>query len=549
MRSQYATDVSSGFLDEVHGVLSSASAWGTGGGTSTVPRRHLETSPTPPPRAKTRHSRTPAMATIDEMFSVSTDDSNYDNVSQPETLSDALRQFKVMPHSLDRQYRYARALHAGSRSLLSVAPSALALLEIFPPALHTFNIVVPSLLSSPHHLLPALSSPPSRHVALAMYFASKSAQCTYSTLHTCAFALRRGASEGVFNGSRRLSAREAAVAAVATNMCSFPPALSFADRTRLHSLMSRAHVGAVVLAVAMTALLNLSMTALSVDLDKGAVDAAAVLARASGWSSGNHRIIDPARSRHPSPPRGTTRPERRATRAPTRARSLRSNISAFTTTSAPTALSTDVPRSVPKTWPAVGDFLVAKIGHSFPIFSQIRSTRAIRALATALCINLDETECSIDVEIKYLAAVVYATLNGNHLLSTEFQALAQTKSPAITKTILTAVTSFAADKSPLQYPLRNTLTTALLTPAQKRLLYVAKACSMSPPVISRSMVKVVRDNMLPPQIVELVTWLGLIATFHRLYVFYFPNCLDRSFLHEAAMRNDMDDDDVISDMS
>ena len=395
-----------------------------------------------------------------------------------------------------------------------------------------------------------------------MYFASKAAQCTYSTLHTCHLALRRGAAEGVFSGKRRLSSREAAVAAVASNMCAFPPALTYADRQRLHTVLSRGAVDSVVLAVALMGMLNLTMTAFAVDLDKDAVDAVGALASAAGWTSGNHRIVDnnigmnrnyrapsaPTRGRYArkpdrqdrQPSRHTSyRPPLSAERQPLRARSLR----AFGSTGDVSIQQRK--RGVPKSWPAVGDFLTEKIGHSFPIFSRLRNTRAVRSLATALLLNLDEHECSIDVEIKYLAAVIYATLNGNHLMSNEFTRLASNKH------ILAAVVAFATDDTPVPFSsaVRHALADTVLTPSQKRILYVAKACSMSPPVITGRMVKMMRDHMPPPQIVELVTWLGLIATFHRLYVYYLPNCLDRTFLHQSTRVDEMDDNDAMSEMS
>lgn len=550
MRSHYANDMSSGFLEEVHNVLSSGDGWATNGANISIPRRHLA-SPKRPPRHGYNSNA------IDEMFapwsSTSGMESNFDHPSQPETLSDALHSYKVSNSMVIRCSTH--------RNFLGVAPGALSLLEIFPPALQTFNTVVTNLLVQPRLLLP--NAGPSKYTALAMYFASKAAQCTYSTLHTCHLALRRGAAEGVFSGKRRLSAREAAVAAVASNMCAFPPALTYADRQRLHAVLSRSAVDSVVLAVSLMGMLNLTMTALAVDLDKNAVDAVGALASAAGWTSGNHRIVDnsisfnrnyrapsaPTRGRYArKPDRQDHQPSRYTSyrtptmayeRQPFRARSLR----AFGSSSGDVSVSIEQrKRGVPKSWPAVGDFLTSNIGHSFPIFSRLRNGRAVRALATALLLNLDEHECSIDVEIKYLAAVIYATLNGNHLMSNEFARLASNKQ------ILAAVSAFAADNTPVPFS-RHALADTVLTPSQKRILYVAKACSMSPPVITPRMVKLMRDHMPPPQIVELVTWLGLISTFHRLYVYYLPNCLDRNFLHQSALADEMDDNDAMSEMS
>lgn len=237
MRSHYANDMSSGFLEEVHNVLSSGDGWGTNGGGLTVPRRHLASAS---PKRKPRYGYNANV--IDEMFapwSTSAMDSNFDHPSQPETLSDALHSYKVSNATVVRSSTH--------RNFLGVAPGALSLLEIFPPALQTFNTVVTNLLIQPRFLLP--NAGPSKYTALAMYFASKAAQCTYSTLHTCQLAIRRGASEGVFSGKRRLSAREAAVAAAASNMCAFPPALTYDDRQQLHAVLSRNAVDSVVLAV------------------------------------------------------------------------------------------------------------------------------------------------------------------------------------------------------------------------------------------------------------------------------------------------------------
>eukprot|EP00171_Calliarthron_tuberculosum_P017846 IDg17846t1 len=328
MRSQYATDLSSGFLEDVHGALSAGSGWGTNGAGITVPRRHLaQSAPAPPPRAKTRRSRHMLDVAMDDMFApLPPSTADYDHVAHPETLSDALRHYRVSPAVLDQ--RYGRSL-GGARTLLGIAPGALALLEIFPPALRTFSIVVPAFVCASHHLIPSLPAPPSRHVALAMYFASRSARCSYSTLTTCALALRRGASPAIFTGSRRMTAREAAVAAVASKTCSFPPTLAYSDRAHLHAVMSRSHADAVVLAIAMSGLLNLTMTALVVDIDQSVVDAAGGPATAAGWTSANHRVVDlgtTSRSRrHPSPLRAATRPERR----PTRGLSLRNNLAAL----------------------------------------------------------------------------------------------------------------------------------------------------------------------------------------------------------------------------
>lgn len=527
------TNLAHGYVDDVQGAVSTGSGWGTHGAGITVPRR--------PKRAAREEPRLPhAYNSSDvERYSPWSDSPRFDAVSHHETLSNALLEYKLT-HSSHGDI--------APRNLLGLAaPGAHALLEVFPPALHTYTLVVDALLGSQRRGF-SLRSSPSRHVALAMYFASKAAQCTYCTLYSCHLAVRRGAHAGVFSGKRRLSTREAAVSTVASSMAAFPASLTFADRQRLSSVLGRSQVEAVVLAVALMGMLNLTMTACCADLDMTIVTAAGALASASGWTSGHHRVVDRHVISHrnfrsnTNPVRRNARPDRappssdrllRTDRQPLRGRSLR----AFTP--APPVDDSRL-RSVPKSWPAVGDYLVANVGHSFPILSRLRSRRAVRALATALLLNLDEHESSVDVEVKYLAALVFATLNGNHLLASEFRGLAST---AMTPDSLEAVVTFASSTS-------DRLTGTFLTEIQRRALLVAKACAMSPPVITQRMVNEMRLHMPPPMIVELVSWLGLVSTLHRLYVFYFPNCLNRNFLHESTMTSHtIDDDDVMSEMS
>src|SRR5262249_28597061 len=64
-------------------------------------------------------------------------------------------------------------------------------LEIWPVGFRSFGVMVPNLLNLPI-LLWGLAAP--RHViGLAMYAASRTAECACCSAHSCSFALRRGA--------------------------------------------------------------------------------------------------------------------------------------------------------------------------------------------------------------------------------------------------------------------------------------------------------------------------------------------------------------------
>ncbi|MEO7422141.1 MAG: carboxymuconolactone decarboxylase family protein, partial [Ornithinibacter sp.] len=78
------------------------------------------------------------------------------------------------------------------RALLGVVPDCDRYLEIWPPAFQSYNVMVPNLLNLPVPVLGLGGLPPSV-VGLAMYVASRTADCEYCSAHTCSFALRRGA--------------------------------------------------------------------------------------------------------------------------------------------------------------------------------------------------------------------------------------------------------------------------------------------------------------------------------------------------------------------
>jgi len=211
-------------------------------------------------------------------------------------------------------------------------------------------------------------------------------------------------------------------------------------------------------------------------------------------------------------------------------------------------------RRIPKSWPLIGDFLMSTIGYSFPIFSHLKNKASIRTLVSILLLHLDTNNnnsnygggnavMNLEIEMKYLTAIIYSTINGNYLLTNEFKTIAASD---IAPEVLVSVQNFAVDMN-VDTSFDNQ---CALSPAQKKVLQVAKACSLNPPVINTNMVKLMREYMSPPQIVELISWLGFVATLHRLYVFYFPNCLDRNFLHENNFDGSaLNDDDAMSEMS
>jgi hypothetical protein len=74
----------------------------------------------------------------------------------------------------------------------------------------------------------------------------------------------------------------------------------------------------------------------------------------------------------------------------------------------------------PDRWPAVGEYLRRRTGHSFPVLSRLRNRRAIRAIATMIEENLSESVIGLDD--KLAAGLLYAHTIGNPTLAEELRA-------------------------------------------------------------------------------------------------------------------------------
>jgi hypothetical protein len=219
----------------------------------------------------------------------------------------------------------------------------------------------------------------------------------------------------------------------------------------------------VVLGIAMMGWLNKMMDTLGVPLEEPTVsEVHGVIAR-SGWTPGQHM--------KGTPPAGD----------PPGADSLLTRLSVIRY--APQALKLDKTwtAGVPDRWPAVGEFLRQKTGHSFPVLSRLRHRRAIRAIATMIKDNLGESVIGLDN--KLAAGLIYARTVGNDSLIEDLRALGARELPD--------------------------------SPAQ----ILARAISPSPAAVDASVLESARA--IPPAgIVELVTFLSVLQMLHRLSSFY-----------------------------
>lgn len=358
-----------------------------------------------------------------------------------------------------------------ARRLIGVVPNCDRYLEIWPPAFRTYNVMFPNLLNLPF-LVWGLGAPRST-VGLAMYVSSRVAGCPYCSAHTCTFALRRGATveevASALDSQANLTEADRAAVRVARALASVPVAIDDEARADLRRCFSEADVEWVVLSIALAGWLNKMMDALGVPLEVPTVSEVHGVIAPLGWAPGKHM-------------KGTV-----AAGDPPPADSFVKRLSVIRY--APQALKLDRmwTRGVPDRWPAVGEFLRQRTGHSFPVLSRLRHRRSIRAIATMIKDNIGESgesgESVIGRESKLAAGLIYAHAVGNPSLAEELVSLGARELP----------------DSPVQL--------------------LARAISSSPAAVDQGVVE--SSRAIPPAgIVELVAFLSLLQMLNRLSSFY-----------------------------
>lgn len=406
------------------------------------------------------------------------------------------------------------------KALIGVVSNSDGIMEIFPPAFTTYNLLVPNAINVPF-LLWGVAAPVDL-VSLATYYAARSSQCAYCSLHTCNFALRRGVDAAALTGSRSFTKREAAVVDLALNMSSFPNHIIEEDRRNLFRYLSPANVEWIVLAIAMVGFLTTFMSSLGTDMEQAAIEESAELLKLSGWTPGKHVITEPGsylQDVDPSPARGDT---------------LLSNLMLLR--HIPAAVSYDIAatKKIPKSWPAIGDYLAQAVGHSFPVLALLNHTRAVRAVAECICLNLDAIVCGIEPDTKYLMGIVFAGVNRNRLMAKEFRKMTKLMVDYYDEDTINSVYEFSKEDTDFKCDFLSALTDSALMDAplsemQVRMLYIAKACSFAPTKTTQAVVESTRA-LRPEHTVELLCWISLLSFLQKLYIFYYPSCSERPTL-------------------
>ncbi len=382
-----------------------------------------------------------------------------------DTLS-ALLQAEAVPMAV-LHARYGSLLEL-VRRVIGVVPNCDPYLEIWPPAFRTYNVMVPNLLNLPF-MVWGLGAPRST-LGLAMYVSSRAAGCMYCSAHSCTFALRRGASvdevASALDGQESLTEADRAAVRVARTLAVVPAAIDDEDRAELRRHFSETDAEWIVLSIAMMGWLNKTMDALGVPLEEATASEVTGVIAPSGWTPSQHM--------------------KGAVQAgdPPGADSLATRLGLIRY--APRAIKLDKAwtEGVPDRWPAVGEYLRRRTGHSFPVLARLRNRRAIRAIATMIKDNLSESVIGLDE--KLAAGLIYADTIGNPSLAEELRALGARELP----------------DSPTQT--------------------LARAISPSPAAVDRSVLE--SSRAIPPAgIVELVSFVSVLQMLHRLSSFYPTN--------------------------
>ena len=351
------------------------------------------------------------------------------------------------------------------RRIIGVVPNCDPYLEIWPPAFRTYNVMVPNLLNLP--LMVWGFGAPRSTLGLAMYVSSRTAGCMYCSAHSCTFALRRGATvdevASALGGEPALTEADRAAVRVARALAVVPASIDNEDRAELRRHFSETDAEWIVLSIAMMGFLNKTMDALGVPLEEATASEVTGVIAPSGWTPGQHM----KGAIQPGDPPG-------ADSLPTRLGLIRY---------APRAIKLDKAwtEGVPDRWPAVGEYLRQRTGHSFPVLSRLRHRRAVRAIVTMIKDNLGESVIGLDN--KLAAGLIYAHTVGNPSLARELRALGARELPdSSTQTL-------------------------------------ARAISSSPAAVDQGVLESSRA-ISPAGIVELVTFVSVLQLLHRLSSFY-----------------------------
>jgi alkylhydroperoxidase family enzyme len=379
------------------------------------------------------------------------------------------------------------------RKLIGVVPNCDAYLEIWPPAFRVYNVMVPNLLNLPLSLWGLAA--PLETVGLAMYTASRTAECAYCSAHTCSFAVRRGGKRDriarALSDDPDRSPAEQAVIAVARGLATVPASIGEGERTEILRHFSAADVEWIVLGVGMIGWLAKFMDAVGVELEADCVADVDGILSPSGWTPGKHGSGGAA-------PRPGLGPE---------PDTLGTKLGVIPLLPKALAFERPLMRGVPTATADIQRYVKERVGHDFPLLARLRHKRAVRTIAVLLRETFAGEGTRLGPETKALVAMVYAAHARSPALERDASRLAEHHGASASR--LDEVRRFASGEGDL----------TSFDPKTRAALALARCIAPSPAALDDRVVDEARA-LQPAAIVETVVTAAMMQLLGRVGAFY-----------------------------
>lgn len=385
------------------------------------------------------------------------------------------------------------------RELIGVVPDCDTYLEIWPAGFRTYNMCVPNFLNLPASLLNRGSL--KAHMGLAMYTASRTAECPYCAAHTGSYALRRGASKGAVDGTNRTEV-EQAVVALAESLASEPSTWDRSAITELGKHLSNDDIEWIAMSVGMMGFLNKFMDAISVPLETEAINDVADLIEPTGWDIGRAGWRNGAAKRTSSA-------------IPTDsvglyARVIRQGPKA-------TLIERSWTKHLPKSAPDLRRYLRETRNADVEVLSQMGHKKAMRGLAAMFDQNLDPATTAVGLGDKALAGLVYSSMVNDEALVEINRSIASAN--GVEEAKVAAAIAVGADPA---YLLRETTERVSVghSANTEAVVQLAHAISPSPAVTTDELAAATAATLSPAEIIEVAVWISVLQLVHRVSRFY-----------------------------
>jgi len=418
---------------------------------------------------------------------------------RPLTICQRIEAKKVPWRQLKKEYGPLLGL---VEQVIGVVPYCDPFLAIWPAGFRTYNALVPSLFNMPSLLMGRTGRRIKPLVGLAAYTSSRAAGCMYCSAHTCAFALKRGASIDAVAGNH--SESEAAAAAMGEALGNVPASLTRAhlDEMARH-VENDMEVQWVAYAGVMMGFLNKFMDVMGVELEAESVNMVRTIIEPTGWTVGKHV----AEGEYPDEVVEAT------------VDSLGTYVRILRHAPGAVKLEWRWTRKIPDDNAGAREFLEREVGFSFAVVDHIGPGRVLKAVAAVLRDNLSAEQSVIGLDAKCLAAIIFAMTVRNDRLEADALRLAKVLAPNCGADVIDGVLAYASsltldDRAADPPP-------ASLDGKMRAAVVLARAASPSPSLVQDEVVEEVARDLSAEEVVEMVTWLSVLQMLHRFDIFHF----------------------------